>query len=114
VLDVRMSEIVTRLIDLPDEVLNCLAGGDRHRWELVALGRKTQWGTPHDRRCSSCGKHRLDTIDTVGNLSVREYDPRIGYPNYPYIEAHTTEDVRVEIMRRARQRERQRTRDRAG
>lgn len=104
------ADVVTRLRDLPDSVLNCLAGGDRHHWELVSLGRRTEWGTPHDRRCSSCGKKRLDTVDSVGNLSVREYDPRIGYPGYPYIEAHTTEDVRVEIMRRANIKRRERLR----
>lgn len=101
-----MSERVTRLRDLPDEILNCLAGGDRHHWEVVALGRRTEWGTPHDRRCTSCGKKRLDTIDSNGNLSVRQYDPRVGYPGYPNIEAHTSEDVRVEIMRRWRAKQR--------
>jgi hypothetical protein len=101
-----VSNPVTRLADLPDEVLNCLIGGDRHRWELVALGRKTQWGTPHDRRCTSCGKHRLDTVDSTGRLSVRQYEPRNGYPNHPYVEAHTSDDVRLEIMTRARRRAR--------
>lgn len=97
-----MNDPVTRLRDLPDEILNCLVGGDRHNWELVALNRRTQWGTPHDRRCTSCGKKRLDTVDSTGRLSVREYDPRRGFPGYPNIEAHTGDDVRLEIMRRAR------------
>lgn len=101
-----MSERVTRLADLPDGILNCLAGGDRHQWQLVSLGRRTQWGTPHDRRCSSCGKHRLDTVDSTGALSVRQYEPRVGYPGFPFIEAHTSDDVRLEIMRRARARSR--------
>lgn len=96
---------VTRLVDLPDSVLYCLRGARGHAWdEFQPLARRTSWGQPLDVRCLRCGKTRRDVYDSLGAVSYRSYDPAVGYPGFPFVEAHTADDVRREVVRRARAR----------
>jgi hypothetical protein len=97
-----------KLHDLPDSILYCLRGALRHEWEeYQPVQRRTQWGQPVSYRCGRCGMTKYLVIDSLGNISHGpHYEKPAGYPD---IDAYTTGDVRLEVIRRAKARARSRS-----
>lgn len=81
-----------------DPYLACRPGADRHQWDRQPLARRTSFGQPRDYRCVSCGTIKHQIIDANGNLAAQWYDYP---PDYRLDFAYTTEDVRLESIRRA-------------
>lgn len=82
-----------------DPYVDCRRGADGHKWERQALAKRTSFGQPRDYRCVNCAMVKHQIIDSNGNLAAQWYDQPPGYKlDIPY----TTEDVRLESLRRAR------------
>lgn len=88
--------MITSLRD--DPYLFCRRGADGHQWVRQRLPRRTLFGQPRDYRCAECGKWKYQIIDALGHVASQRYANPPGYRlNFPV----TTEDVRLEAIRRA-------------
>lgn len=82
-----------------------------HAWdEFLPLGkRRAGWGSRLSLRCVRCMTERHDTVDALGELSVREYvypdDYRLGADETP-----TRAAMRLDLLKRNRAQARDRAR----
>lgn len=70
------------------------------------------WGRTFHFRCTRCGTERYDTIDSMGEISVRRYVHPPGY-RLTGEERPETADLRLQFMRQLRAERRLRTKRRA-
>ena len=90
---------MTTLRDVPDDQLNCMAGGFNHHWEAISKPVKMgQWGRRRNDRCTVCEKERTTIRDIHDRTAARYYDTpgwhvKVSVPFDSY-------DVSEEIARR--------------
>ena len=89
------------LHDVETQFLLCRrSGGFGHQfYNYEPVGRRTKWGYRVHLRCVRCGTTQHDVYDINGNVASRQYR----YPKgYRITVPVTTEDVRLEVVRRLR------------
>jgi hypothetical protein len=76
------------------EYLECRSFG--HAWQMQDAPRtEPSWGYLAALVCSRCGMERLDTIDLLGQISVRRYLQPEGYRNPDHTDRA---EYRIELM----------------
>ena len=76
--------------------INCRSFG--HSWKPTEITADTGWGYGIEVECTVCKMHRLDTINSRGEVGKRRYMQPDGYRN-PDVPERTK--YRKELLRRA-------------
>jgi hypothetical protein len=86
-------------LNLPIEYQLCRGPG-RHQWELSTPPpgnkRGTSFGYLQYWLCVRCGNQRFDTINSLGRLAQRGYEPPEGY-SFAKGEAPTTAEINLSL-----------------
>jgi hypothetical protein len=92
-----------RLGEVEEAFILCRALG--HQWDqFQPLRRRAAWGTLLSLRCDRCGCERHDTIDSLGEISAREYKHPDGYKVAGEVRGDrvTRAELRLEMLKRSR------------